>query len=258
MRGLILSCACLLACAQPEPVQDPLDYLRVGVDPVAEADAIIEDLRAHGFQIGRRIDERDFVAFDAVRGPDSTVRVVTSRGTAFLIQVPDVRWPRRLWVELGPEPRPDFDRDGRHDVVVAMRERDRTCLGWAQVDVDGFVSEVFRPQSVWGDAPCVLEIDPAWPRLVLEVSVPDPSVPDARVRFPVSATGRNWAPDDSPSGRARWDREIEQRTEALEKAEAGGDLATVEQLRAEVAWLEQLRKGKEPVLEPAGDGEEAR
>ena len=36
----------------------PLDYLRVGVEPGVEADAVIEDLREHGFEIGRRIDER--------------------------------------------------------------------------------------------------------------------------------------------------------------------------------------------------------
>jgi len=247
-----------LACAQPEPVQDPLDYLRVGVDPRVEADAIIEDLRAHGFQIGRRIDERDFVAFDAFRGPDSSVRVVTSRGPGLSMQVPDARWPERLWVELGPDPRPDFDRDGRGDVVVAIRERERTCLAWAEVDANGFVSEVFRPSFEWGEAPCVIEIDPSWPRLLLEVSVPDSPAPNARVRFPVKATARSWVLDESPSASARWEHETERRKQTLEKAEARGDLATVERLRAELAWLERLRKAEEPVLEPAGDGEEAR
>jgi len=258
VRCLILCCASLVACTQPEPVQDPLDYLRVGVDPRKEADAIIEDLRAHGFESGRRIDERDFVAFDAFRGPDSTVRVVTSRGPSLSLQVPDARWPERLWVKLGPEPRPDFDRDGRGDVVVVIRERERTCLAWAQVDADGFVSEVFRPRSDWGEAPCVIEIDASWPRLLLEVSVPDSPARDARVRFPVKATARSWVLDESPSASARWDRETELRKQALEEAVAQGDLSTAERLRSELTWLERLRKAKEPVLEPAGDGEEAR
>ena len=86
----------MVACAKPEPVQDPLDYLRVGVDPREEAEAIVEDLGLHGFTIGHRIDERDYVAFDAVRGPDSTVRVVTSRGPSLSIQVPDVQELGRL------------------------------------------------------------------------------------------------------------------------------------------------------------------
>ena len=258
MRCFILSCACLVACAQPEPVQDPLDYLRVGVDPRLEADAIIEDLRAHGFAIGRRIDEHDFVAFDAMRGPDSSVRVVTSRGPLLSIQAPDARWPERLWVELGPDPRPDFDRDGRRDVVVALRERERTCLAWAQVDAAGFVSEVFRPSADWGESPCVLEIDANWPRVLLEVSVPDSLGLDARVQLPVKARARSWVLDDSPAAGARWESEIEHRKQALLEAEAGGDLPTVDRLRAELRWLERLRKAKEPVLEAAEDGEEAR
>ena len=258
MRCLILCCACLVACAQPTPAQDPLDYLRIGVDPRAEADAVIEDLRNHGFEIGRRIDERDFVAFDAVRGPDSTVRVVTSRGPSLSIQVPDARWPERLWVELGPDPRPDFDRDGRHDVVVAIRERERTCLAWAQVDADGYTSEVFRPRADWGESPCVIELDASWPRLLLEVSVPDSPVPDARVQFPVKAHARRWVLDDSASASPRWDHELAHRRQALEEAEARADRPTARRLEAEIAWLEQLRKAKEPVLEPSGDGETAR
>jgi hypothetical protein len=258
VRCLILCCACLVACAKPEPVQDPLDYLRIGVEPAVEADALIEDLRKHGFEIGRRIDERDFVAFDAVHGPDSTVRVVTSRGPALSVQVPDVRWPERLWVELGAEPRPDFDRDGRRDVVVAIRERERTCLAWAEVDADGYASEVFRPRAEWGESPCVLEIDSSWPRLLLEVAVPNSAALDARVQLPIKANARSWVLDDSPSAATRLDREVERRKEALEGAETHGDASTVARLQAELAWLDQLRKAKEPVLEPTGDGEEAR
>jgi hypothetical protein len=248
----------LVACAQPEPVQDPLDYLRIGVDPRVEANAIIKDLRAHGFEVGRRIDERDFVAFDARRGPDSTVRVVTSRGPTLSIQVPDARWPERLWVEVGADPRPDFDRDGRHDVVVAIRESDRTCLAWAQVDPDGYVSEVFLPRSDWGESPCVIEIDASWPRLLLEVSVPDSPVPDARVQFQVKAKARSWVLDDSPSATARWDQDIAHRKQAHEEAEVRGDVPTAQRLEVELAWFDQLRKAQQPVLEPTGDGEEAR
>ena len=89
------------------------------------------------------------MAFDAVNGPYSTVRVVTTRGPSLSLQVPDVRWPERQWVKLAPDPRPDFDRDGRHDVVVAIREPERTCLAWVQVNLDGFVAEVFRSNREW-------------------------------------------------------------------------------------------------------------
>ena len=258
MRYLILCCACLVACAQPKPVQDPLDYLRIGVNPRAEADAIITDLRADGFEIGQRIDERDFVAFDAVAGPDSTVRVVTSRGPSLSIQVPDARWPERIWVELAAGPRPDFDRDGQHDVVVSIRERERTCLAWARVDAQGYVSEVFRPRADWGESPCVVEIDASWPRLLLEVSVPDSPVPDARVQLSIKANARTWVLDNSPSASARWDQEVERRKQALEEANSRGELLPSRRLEAELAWLDHLRKAKPPVLEATGDGEEAR
>lgn len=258
VRFLLLSCACLMACTKPEPVQDPLDYLRVGVDPRVEAEAIIADLRAHGFEIGRRIDERDYVAFDAFLGADSTIRVVTSRGPALSIQVPDVRWPERLWVELAPGRRPDFDGDGQKDVLVSIRERNRTCLAWAQVTSGGFVSEVFRPREAWGESPCVIDIDEARPGVLLEVSVPDAPVANARVRLLLTTRGRQWVLDESPEAEARWDREIEARQRALERAAASGNSAATQRLRAELEWLEQLRKAREPVLEPAEDGEEAR
>lgn len=243
---------------QTKPAQDPLDYLRVGVDPHQEADAIIEDLQKHGFQIGRRVDERRFVAFDAVRGPDSTVRVVTSRGPSMSMQLPDARWPDRLWAELDSELRPDFDQDGEPDVVVAIRERERTCLAWAQVDVEGFVSEVFRPSSKWGQSPCIVEIDPRGPRLVLEVSVPGAPAPGARVRLYVRASEQRWMLDDSPSATAAWELEVDRRNKGLEIAESIGDLTTAERIRAELAWLDQLRNGEAPVLEPTGDGDETR
>jgi hypothetical protein len=172
--------------------------------------------------------------------------------------VPDVRWPERRWLELAPDPRPDFDRDGRPDVVVAIRERTRTCLAWVQVNLDGFVAEVFRSNRDWGESPCVIEVDPNWPRLLLEVSVPGATSPDARVRVPVRATSRSWVLDDSPSAVVHWDRQIERREQALEEAKKRGDAVSSDRFESELEWLERLRKAKEPVLEPAGDGEEAR
>ena len=268
MRWLLVVCFGLVACAKPEPVQDPLGYLRVGVDPSAEGLAVLRDLESDGYQIGRRIEESRYFAFDAAYGPDSTVRIVTARGAALSLQTPDVREPHRARVALALDPRPDFDRDGERDIVITIRERDRTCLAWVQVDAQGFVSAVFRPHAEWGDAPCVIEIDPSWPRLLLEVSVPDPPMPNARARIPVQAAARGWMIDDSPSAQSRWEREIQHRETALTAAESAADPSVVERLRAELAWIEHLRPTEEsadagvpetePVLEAAGDGEEAR
>ena len=247
------------ACATQEPiVQDPLDYLRVGVDPKTEADAIAEELGRNGFAIGLRFEEPGYVALGAERGPDAIVRVISSRGVVLSVQAPDVRWPERLSVELSPGPRPDFNRDGQKDVVVRFRERDRTCLGWLEVDAEGFAIEVFRPRAEWGEAPCVLEIDPTQPRLVLEVDVPGSQPPDARVRMPVIAQGRRWVVDESSASEELWKREIESREQALQAAERRGDTLTVSRLREELGWLDQLRNAQAPVLQPADDGEEAR
>ncbi|MGD8824819.1 MAG: hypothetical protein PVI24_07570 [Myxococcales bacterium] len=258
MRLLLLSCACLVACTKPEPVQDPLDYLRVGVDPRVEANSIEDDLRAHGFEIGRRIEGPDYVAFDASDGAKSTVRLVTSRGPVLSIQVPDVRWPERLSVALADGPRPDFDGDGRGDVVVSIRERERVCLAWVQVSTDGYVSEAFRPRQEWGDSPCVIEIDAMDRRVLLEVAVPDATESDARVRIPVQGRRGEWVLDQSPKASSRWDLEIESRQRALETAQNAGDFASARRLRAELDWLDQLRKARAPVLEPGEDGEAAR
>lgn len=268
MRWFLVVCFCLVACAKPERVQDPLDYLRIGVDSRAEGLAVMRDLQSDGYRIDRRIDESRYFAFGATRGPDSTVRIITARGPALSLQTPDVRAPHRGRVALAPDPRPDFDRDGQRDIVVAIRELDRTCLAWVQVDEKGFVSAVFRPQAEWGAAPCVIHIDPTWPRLLLEVSVPDMPTTSARVRIPVHAAARGWMIDDSPSAQSRWEREIQLRRAALVAAESASDLAAIERLRAELAWIEHLHGTEEPadagvpetepVLEAAGDGEEAR
>lgn len=251
-----------MGCAKAEtPVQDPLDYLRVGVDPREEAQVLIDDLQRSGYRVGRRLDESTYVAFDAARGPETLVRVVSPRGVVLSLEAPDVRWPERLWVELSPRPRPrpDFDGDGQRDVVVSIRERERTCLGWAQVDAQGFVSEVFRAAIEWGEAPCVIEIDPSRPSVLLEVSVPGASQPSARVRLPLRLEGGIWGLDvESPSARARWETQRSDRQRALEAAELRGDRVAAERIAAEIAWLDRLRNQKGPVLERAEDGEEAR
>lgn len=257
VRYLLLGCLVVLSCAKEEvPVQDPLDYLRVGVDPSDEADAIIDDLRRNGFQLGTRLDEESYIAFDAVSGGESTVRVISARGVVLSLESPDVRWPARLSVELASGPRPDFNLDGQRDVIVALRERDRTCLAWAQVDQEGFATEVFRPRVEWGESPCVVEIHPDRPELMLEVSVPDG--PGTRVRVPLRADGTSWNIDDSARASAFFDAAVEQRTKELEVREMRGEQRAVGLLRAELTWLERLRAAPDPVLEPADDGEEAR
>ena len=262
--GLMAGC---WACASPAPVQDPLEYLRVGVDPSVEASTVMRDLERHGYTIGTRIEEPEFVAFDARAGVDTTVRIMTERGAALSVQTPDVRAPDRLAVRLSSL-RPDHDRDGMGDLVVAAVERDRQCLAWVRVEDGGFVSSVFQPKPAWGEAPCVIEIDPDVPRLLLEVAIPFATEPGARVRLPIRAGAQGWEIDRSPSGQERISRERVARLARLAVAEASGDAAGASRLRAEIDWLDRFFDEGDsaeppidpsrPVLEPADDGQEAR
>lgn len=248
--------ALLLSCAkEPTPVQDPLDYLRVGVDPRQEADAMVEQLRRNGFELGHRFDERGYVALDAAHGGETLVRVVSERGVVLSLQAPDVRWPERLSVALAEEPILDGDDDGRRDVVVSLRERARVCLGWAQIDDAGYSVEVVRPRADWGERPCVLEIDPGGARLLLEVDVPDSAAPGASVRVPLELQARTWMIDASSPV---WEAEAMRRNQLLEGFELEGDDANARRIRAEIDWLDRLRNGTTLMLEPANDGEEAR
>jgi hypothetical protein len=259
MRAFTVAALLLLSCAQEAaPVQDPLDYLRVGVDPFEEADAMVEQLRRNGFEVGRRFDAAEYVAFDAAHAGDTLVRVVSRRGAVLSLQAPDARWPERLWVELAEEPTVDFDADGQRDVLVSLRERDRQCIGWAVVNDEGYAIEAVRPRAEWGERPCITEVSAGGARLTLEVDVPDSIVPGARVSVPLRRDGEAWVLDNSSAQRARWDEEAETRTKALEAFELRGDDTNAAKVRAELEWLDHLRNGPAPMLEPANDGEEAR
>lgn len=267
-RWAIITILWAACTAFEEPAQDPLDYLRVGVSPSAEADAVIADLERHGFVVGRKFVEPRYTAFDATRGPDSTVRIVTRRGSSFAAQTPDVRAPRRIRLSLSTDPRPDFDEDGVPDIVVQSRELERTCLVWLQVADEGFVTTVFRPEPAWGDLPCVIDLEPDAKRLWLEVTVPGSASATSRVVLPVRGDPDGWTLDDRAQAEAHWAREIDRRR-ALRAAT--NDQAVVARIDAELAWIHYLRAGSDddqrsegvvhdttPMLEAPEDGQEAR
>lgn len=269
MRRWVSISIVVAACATPEPpAQDPLDYLRVGVNHEAEADAVIADLELHGFTVGRKVVEARYTAFDATRGPDSTVRVVTRRGPSFSAQTPDVRAPRRVRLALAPDPRPDVDEDGVRDIIIAAQEMQRTCLVWLQVGEEGFVTSVFQPDPRWGDLPCVLDLDPQAKRVWLEVIVPRSTTTTARVIVPVRRESRGWVLDEGAAAQAHWAREVDRRNAVRA---AATDDALRARMDAELAWIDQLRSKSDaaeasegampeasPMLEAADDGEEAR
>ncbi|MEM7138720.1 MAG: hypothetical protein AAF500_19240 [Myxococcota bacterium] len=271
MRVFVLALLAFASCAEPEPVQDPLDYLRVGIDPSAEANEVIVDLQRAGYTLGRKVVGTRYAAFGAARGADSTVRILTSRGPSFVLETPDVRTPRRVRVALAPDPWPDFDDDGEPEVVVESREFGRTCLLLLEVGTEGFVARAFAADRSWGDAPCVLALFERPARLRLEVRVPGARSKDGRVVIPLREVGGDWVIDRTREGTEYWDAEVQGRHRARAEALDGGLVSVVERIDAELAWIDHIRalpEGGEaseagvpagdPVLEPAGDGEEAR
>ena len=263
MRCWILGCVLAVGCAKAETAPDPLSYLRVGVDPAVEAQAVAGRLAKAGYEVGHRVEGARYVAFDARRGAHSTVRVITLRGPVLSVAVPDARAPARQRVALVPWPRRDFDGDAEFDVIVALVEPERTCFAWVQVDKGGFVREVFRPKSHWGELPCVRSIGG---ELELEVNVPDCKVASARVRFLVARSAQDWTLLATPTARAHWEQETTRRTEAIARARAAGDSGAVERLACELRWFGKLSSlatddqrvvpETSPMLEPGRDGEE--
>lgn len=131
MLGLAGACA-----SQPAgPFFGDERFLRFGVDPSAEADALTAQLERAGYTLARRVRGQYFTALGFVdtQGLPSVLRVVTARGIALALdaRAGDVFVPSEQF-QLLPAPFSDT-----HDA-----------------DGDGF-EEVFVWQAVSGQEPCV-------------------------------------------------------------------------------------------------------
>ena len=85
--ALVLACACA-SSPQRSYVDEP-SRLVIGVDPEAEADAVVKQQEAHGYYEVLRLRGHAFTAlgFAPLRGDarDGRVRVVTARGIALAL-----------------------------------------------------------------------------------------------------------------------------------------------------------------------------
>jgi hypothetical protein len=158
--GIVLSVA-PGACGGATTEPDPLAFLQVGVDPATEAETIAADLRRAGFDEIVRRDETSFVVILAHRPRDhaARLRLVTTRGTAFAVDVPDTRDPERLGLRLPEHPIADLDGDRRPELLVAIERPGRTCLGVVRITDEGVALEVPLPLLRVGPNACVERID---------------------------------------------------------------------------------------------------
>jgi hypothetical protein len=230
-----------MGCSKAQPSPDPLQYLRVGVDPLKEGEVAVSAMRANGFAVETELRGERYYAFDAWRAGESEVRVITERGTALAVQAPDLRVLQRQRVALSSSTRLDFDGDGESDVVVVLVEKQRSCLAWVQIDSQGFVTEVFLSLADWGESPCVREIRDEGRTILLEVNVPECGVKDARVQMLVGRAGSRWRLLQTPEAQSHWAVERGRRTVELEQARDRGDISDLARLGCEIGWIDELR-----------------
>jgi hypothetical protein len=172
--GADLALLAFLAGCGPlrQPPPDPTAYLAVGVDPRAEAEALIRSFERAGYAIARRLEGSDWVAFDARRARDErrALRVVTRRGVALALDSHESDGVRRRHgeVELVDPPRApshDLDGDGRDDVIVGARHDGRLCLLPFRIDEHDAI------------APSPPDLSDLGPDVCLERFQPEPNGP---------------------------------------------------------------------------------
>lgn len=133
----------LVGCAgAPEPVRFE-DWLQVGVDAEAEAEAVERQLTSGGFTRTTRLESPRFVALAFTREDGRrAARVVTSRGVVASLDShePDGVRERHGAVrllELEGLTDHDLDGDGSPEVVVARDEEGRVCHAVLRIDEEG-------------------------------------------------------------------------------------------------------------------------
>lgn len=136
----------LAGCNTGRSPLSPADFLRVGVNMEAEAQAVERTLCAEGFSLAQRRQGQTFVALLFSRGEQRALRVVTARGVPLSL---DSHGTQGVLVHhpglgLAADDLPlDLDGDGYEELVVLREgEHARPCLRVLRVEEDGAVREV--------------------------------------------------------------------------------------------------------------------
>lgn len=247
----LVSGVLLASCRERAQVYDPLEFLSVGVEPIAEAEREEQALVAHGFTVTERVDGRTFVALGAVarRTQATAVRIITTRGIAMGIDTPLIDRPTWQSVRLleGESGR-DLDGDGEIEVVVRIDDslRPAPCLVVVRVRERGDAFEVPIDARAFGDRACPEETTDVERDGTIELVVGyrpyvvrDASIPT----MPVVFAGHSGAyePASAATMQTHADRVVPQRIEARNHARAERDAREVVRLSLEIAWLDGKR-----------------
>ncbi|HKU44305.1 MAG TPA: hypothetical protein VJR89_39370, partial [Polyangiales bacterium] len=160
-RGALLLLA-LVGCASTprSPFFGDERYLRFGVDPYAEAEAVIEGQKGRGYPLAQRVGGENFIAlgFMDKGGRSSAVRILTVRGIAVALDdreatpfEPGIRYALLAGPVSGTQ---DADRDGFEEVFVEQRSQGEVCLRVYRVRDVGTVDPVLTDTQVLSETVC--------------------------------------------------------------------------------------------------------
>jgi len=129
------------------PYFDDDRFLVLGVDPDAEANALVKQFAERGYALGSRHSGRHFTALGFVDadGTPVAVRVVTRRGIGLALDREPDPVLGEVRFALLPPPRADThdaDSDGFEELFVERLQRGHRCIEVHRVRDSGFVDPV--------------------------------------------------------------------------------------------------------------------
>lgn len=160
--GAVLAAMCLCACAgaPASPFFGDEKYLRFGVEPDAEASALVKEREKLGESLATRITGQSFTALGFIdrNGQPVAVRVVTARGIELALDLDDrnaLTAPTTYELVAAPlTTTQDADGDGFEEVFVMQRQGTARCMLVYRVRDVGFVDEVPVTVHAFGQDLC--------------------------------------------------------------------------------------------------------
>jgi hypothetical protein len=245
------------ASAPPSPFFHDDQYLRFGVDPDKEANAVIESQKQRDYRLAHRLVGQHFTAlgFMDKSGRSTAVRILTVRGVGVALdrRAQTALEPARTYALLAPPIKDthDADHDGFEEVFVEERTPSESCLRVYRVRDVGFIDPVIVDSQVLGQRVCprsavdlnndgVVEL---WSEIELD-GFPILGAALPRISLPLWANRHRFvARADTPLQHAWLRRERAQREASLELARKQLDVPTCYVLAVELAALAYLEGG---------------
>lgn len=259
MRWAAILLFVLSACASTPsgPVFHDDKYLRFGVDPDQEANAVIESQKERQYRLGQRLVGKHFTALGFMdrSGRSSAVRILTLRGIGVAL---DSRPQSALqgltrYALIAPpiNDTHDADHDGFEEVFVEERTPNESCLRVYRVRDVGAVDRVVVDAQVMGQRVCArsaIDLDgdgvvELWTEVDLG-GFPIVGAAAPHLSLPLWADQHRFVARAGTQAQRAWlAGERVQREAALQRARAHLDVGTCYVLAVELAALEYLERG---------------